>query len=45
MGRFAAYRITFMSLNVVIVALITVVLAIVATDPIDQGRLAEATNS
>jgi len=34
-----------MTLNVALVVLITVVLAIIATDPIDQGRLAEATSS
>ena len=34
-----------MSFNVAVVALITVVLAIIATDPIDHGRLAKATSS
>jgi hypothetical protein len=34
-----------MTFNVAVVALITVVLAIIATDPIDHGRLAEATSS
>jgi hypothetical protein len=34
-----------MNLNVVLLALITVVLAIIATDPINHGRLAEASSS
>lgn len=34
-----------MSIHVALVALITVVLAIVATDPIDHGRLSEAISS
>ncbi len=34
-----------MTLHVALVALITVVLAIIATDPINHGRLAEATSS
>ncbi len=34
-----------MYLQVAVVALITVVLAIVATDTINHGRLAEATSS
>ena len=34
-----------MNLNVALLALITLVLAIIATDPIDHGRLAEATSS
>jgi hypothetical protein len=34
-----------MTLHVALVALITVVLAIVATDTIDHGRLVKATSS
>ena len=34
-----------MTLHVALVALITVVLAIVAMDPIDHGRLVKATSS
>jgi len=45
MGRINTFTASPMILNVALIALITVVLAILATDPITHGRLTEASSS